>query len=507
MGSVPVTKTPVYTLAEGSPYADATSVQSFTDGRPVKGLMLLQDTQLIETLAHFNRERIPERVVHARAVGAWGEFEVTHDISHLTSAQFLTGIGTKSKTLARISTVGLERGGADCVRDVRGWALKIFTEEGNQDFVFNNIPVFFIRDPVKFPSLNRSHKRHPATNLPDASMFWDFHVNNQESIHALMHLFSERGTPKSVRHTNGYSQHTYKLVNKDGSFVYVKFHFISNQGNATNTAAEATHLTGVDPDNHTRDLYDAIETGNFPSWTLYIQAMTPEQAETYRWNVFDLTQVWPHADFPLIQVGKLTFNKNPSNYFADIEQAAFSPSTNVPGIAPSADPVLQARMFAYPDAARYRLGVNYQQLPCNRPIAPVYSPYQRDGFGAINGNYGGDPNYVRSSLKPVSFSTSVRDGAPGFAVGGAHDAWVNGTILGYSSEVTDEDFVQPRAFWNDVLGKQPGQQESFVSNIAGNLVGAAPELWEGVFEMFSRVSPDLGEAIRGAVLAKAKEQA
>ena len=272
--------------------------------------MLLQDTQLIEILAHFNRERIPERVVHANAVGAWGEFEVTHDISHLTSAKFLNGIGTKSKTLARISQTGIEKGGPSSLRDVRGWSLKIFTEEGNQDFVFNSTPVFFIRDPIKFPSLNRSHKRHPATNCGDHTMFWDFHSHNPETLHGLMHVMSDRGTPKSVRHVNAYSQHTYKLVAADGSFHYVKFHFKTDQGVETVSANEAARLCGADPDLHTRDLYEAIESGNYPSWTLYIQAMTPAQAETYRWNVFDLTKVWPHADFPLLPVGKLTFNRN-----------------------------------------------------------------------------------------------------------------------------------------------------------------------------------------------------
>ena len=272
--------------------------------------MLLQDTQLIETLAHFARERIPDRVVHAHAVGAWGEFEVTHDVSHLTSANFLNGIGKKSKTLSRISTVGPGAGSADTIRDVRGWGLKIFTEEGNQDFVFNDIPVFFIRDPIKFPSLNRSHKRHPATNITDSTMFWDFHAQNQESIHALMILFSDRGTPKSVRHVNGYSGHTYKLTKPDGTFHYVKFHFKSNQGNDTLTDAQAKRLAGENPDSHAADLHDAIEAGNFPSWTLYIQVMTPQEAETYRWNIFDMTKVWPHADYPLQPVGKLTFNKN-----------------------------------------------------------------------------------------------------------------------------------------------------------------------------------------------------
>ncbi|KAK4156072.1 catalase-like domain-containing protein [Chaetomidium leptoderma] len=437
---------PVYTLAEGCPYADATTARRFSDGFPVKGLMLLQDTQLLETLAHFSRERIPEHIVHANAVGAWGEFEVTHDISHLTCAKFLTGIGTKSKTLSRISTVGPGAGSSDTVRDVRGWALKIFTDEGNQDFVFNDIPVFFIRDPIKFPSLNRSHKRHPATNITDSTMFWDFHAQNQESIHAVMLLFGDRGIPKSARHVNGYSGHTYKLTKSDGSSHYVKFHFKSNQGNATLTDADANRLAGEDPDNTKADLYNAIEAANFPSWTLL---------------------------------------------------AAFSPSTMVPGLAPSADPsTAPSPHVCLPDAARYRLGANYQQLPCNRPVAPVYAPYQRDGFATVNGNYAGDPNYVRSALKPLSYRPSPPRHADA-AVSSAdarHDIWD-------SDEVTDEDIVQARMlFRDDVLGKREGQQERLISNVVSHLGKAKPVVWQAAFDMFSRVSPELGEAIRTAVV-------
>ncbi|KAF6822650.1 Catalase 1 [Colletotrichum plurivorum] len=489
--------TPTYTLAEGVPYADATTAQHF-GGNSIKGLMLLQDTQLIETLAHFSRERIPERVVHARAVGAFGEFEVTHDVSHFTSAKFLNGIGKKSKVLLRVSTVGPERGSADTVRDVRGWGMKIFTEEGNQDWVFNSIPVFFIRDPIKFPSVNRSHKRNPATNVSDPTMFWDFHNNNQEGIHALMHLFSGRGTPKSVRHINSYSGHTYKLTKDHGTFCYVKIHIKSNQGVQNLTQDEAVKLAGENPDAHTADLYDSIARGDFPSWNVFFQVMDPRDAEKYRWNIFDMTKVWPHADYPLIPVGKLTLNKNPSNYFANIEQAAFSPSNMVRGFAPSADPMLQARMFAYNDAARYRLGVNYQQLPCNRAISPVYSPYQRDGFMTFGDNYGGDPNYVLSDLKPVAFVGN--EGASGYALGG-HEEWV-GRVCGFTSQVVEDDFVQARAFWN-VLGQQPGEQEALVYNVAQHLGGARPEVHEKAFGMFSRVSPELGEKIKNAIQSRA----
>jgi catalase len=423
-------------------------------------------------LAHFSRERIPERVVHARASGAFGEFEVTHDNSDITSAAFLNGIGKKSRCLLRLSTVGPEFGSADCVRDVRGYALKVYIEEGNQDFVCNDFPVFFVRDPIKFPSLNRSHKRNPATGLPDATMFWDFHNGNPEGYHTIMHLFGDRGTPKSIRHLHGYGNHTYKLTKEDSSFKYVKFHFLTNQGIENNTNDEAVRLAGSDPDYHRRDLWNAIERGDYPSWNVYVQVMDPSDAEKYRWNIFDMTKVWPRADYPLRQIGKYTLNENPTNFFRDIEQAAFSPSTMVPGIAPTADPMLQARMFAYPDAARYRLGVNYQQLPSNAPKSPVYTPYERDGFATTGSNYGGDPNYVNSSLKRVNFKGKI--GANGASY--QHEEWV-GKVCGFTSEVTDEDFVQAKMLW-DIMGKEEGAQERFVYNVSGHLKDALPRVQE-----------------------------
>ena len=427
------------------------------------GLALLEDTQLIETLAHFPRERIPERVVHAKAAGAWGEFEVTHDITHITSAAFLNKVGKKTKVLARISTVAGEKGASDTVRDIRGWALKMFTEEGNYDIVGNDLPVFFIRDPVKFPSLNRSHKRHPQTNVPDASMFWDFHSNNQEGVHCLMQLFGGRGVPASLRNINGFGNHTFKYGKpEDGTFKYVKIHFKPDAGITTLSDEESVRLAGEDPDHHVKDLYNAIERGDFPTWTMYLQIMDPKEAETYRWNIFDITKTWPHSDYPLQPVGKLTLNKNPDNFFQDIEQAAFSPSTLVPGIAPSADIMLHARMFSYPDAARYRVGPNYQQLPCNRALN-VYSPYQRDGPMRIDGNYGGDPDYVRSSFR------KVRSGPADVA----HDEWV-GKVSSYTSELTDEDFEQPRILWQ--LFKKNGEDKEFISNLCGHLKSALPDV-------------------------------
>ncbi|ETR99118.1 catalase-domain-containing protein [Trichoderma reesei RUT C-30] len=487
-----------YTGAEGCPYPNPTTSVQLRNGSG-GGLVLLQDTQLIETLAHFNRERIPERVVHAKAAGAYGEFECTHDCTDITSASFLSNVGKKSDVLLRISTVGPERGSADTTRDVHGWGMKIYTDEGNQDFVCNNIPVFFVRDPIKFPSLNRSHKRHPQTNLSDSDMFWDFHLGNPEGIHALMHLFNDRGTPASLRNINAYSGHTYKFTKEDGTFKYIKLHIKAQTGVKNFTADVATKTAGENPDYLTQDLFEAIEQGNFPKWDVFVQVMDPKEAETYRWNIFDMTKVWPHRDFPLRQIGVLTLNRNPQNYFTDIEQAAFSPSTMVPGIAPSADPMLQARMFAYPDAARYRLGVNYQQLPTNRSKAPVYTPFQRDGFMNFSDNYGADPNYVNSSLKPTPLKAG--GGGGGGSTITEHERWV-GEVSSFTSEVGPEDFEQATALWR-VLGGQEGHQERFVGNVAGHLSRAKnATIRSRVYEYFSHVDKELGSRLREVTEAK-----
>jgi len=305
-----------------------------------------------------------------------------------------------------------------------------------------------------------------------------------------MQLFSDRGTPSTLRNINGYSGHTYKFTKPDGSFKYVKIHIKTDQGVKTLNAAEATELSGRDPDHNVRDLFEHIERGDYPTWTVFLQVMDSEEAETYRWNIFDMTKVWSHNDYPLRPIGKLTLNLNPTNYFQDVEQAAFSPSTMVPGIASSADPMLQARMFSYPDAARYRLGPNYQQLPPNTPSSRVYSPYQRDGFPSIKGNYGSDPNYVRSSILPVS-SRAVEQKD--------HDQWI-GSVTAFTSEVTAEDFVQAAALWN-VFGKTEGQQENFVDNVAGHLKDALPEVQRETFKMFSSVNSDLGLRIERATTA------
>ncbi|KAK3356995.1 catalase-like domain-containing protein [Lasiosphaeria hispida] len=388
--------------------------------------LLLQDFHLIDLLAHFDRERIPERVVHAKGAGAYGEFELTHDVSDITSIDMLNGIGKKTPVLTRFSTVGGEKGSADSARDPR---------EGNWDWVFNNTPIFFLRDPGNFPVFIHTQKRNPQTNLKDATMFWDYLSTHQESVHQLMHLFSDRGTPYSFRHMNGYSGHTFKFTKPDGSFVYVQIHLQTDQGNRTLTNSEATH-------------------GSFPSWTVSLQVLTPSDAETFRWNIHDLTKVWPHSAAPLRPLGKLTLNRNPDNYFAEIEQAAFSPSHMVPGVEPSADPVLQGRLFSYPDAQRHRLGTNYSQIPVNAARSPVWNPFQRHGATATG--------------KAVS------------------------AVFG---EVVDEDYVQPRALWG-VLGRTEGQQDNFVHNVAVHLSGARVETRERMYGMFGRVDEGLGRRIR-----------
>ncbi|XXG94997.1 hypothetical protein Hte_001257 [Hypoxylon texense] len=517
MAQETVPQTPYYTLAEGVPLSrNDTSTQIRTAGGG-GGYVLLTSTQLIENLAHFARERIPERVVHAQAAGARGYFEVTDDIADITDADFLTGIGKKTEVLARISTVGPERGSFDTQRDFRGFAMKFKTRQGNHDFVFNNQPVFFVRDPIKFPSLNRSHKRDPRTNMPSSDMFWDFHVNNQESIHALMFLFGDRGIPSSLRHVNAYSQNTYMFTKSDGSYCYVRIHFLTNQGIQYLTSAEAAELAGTEPDKHVGDLQEAIESGNFPSWDMYVQVIRPEDTGDAPVDIFDPTKTWPLAKYPRRKVGRMVLDKNPSNWFAEIEQAAFSPSNMVPGIDASPDPLLQARMFAYPDAARYRLGANYQFLPTNAAKSEVYCPIERDGPMNFTANYGGDPNYIGTKVKPVRFLSTGQDGRaqirPQDNVDGSStprrlDQVATDSLLPvvFSSEVTDRDFEQPRALWK-VMGKQEGAQERFVDNVSAHL-SAAHTKWirDETYAMFRRVDEKLGRMLESTTEAAIKDR-
>ena len=392
------------TTADGMPIAD--NQNSLSVGP--RGPLLSEDFHLAEKMAHFNRERIPERVVHAKGAGAFGTFTVTHDITRYTKAKLFEKVGKKTEMLARFSTVGGEKGSADTERDPRGFALKFYTEQGNWDMVGNNTPIFFVFDPLKFSDFIHTQKREPRTNLKSPTMMWDFWSLSPESLHQVTILFSDRGTPASHRHMNGYGSHTYSFLNADGERHWVKFHFKTKQGIKNLTREEAGRIKGEDPDHSTRDLFESIESGDYPKWTLYVQVMPEEDADKTWYNPFDLTKVWPHGDYPLIEVGEMELNRNPENYFAEIESAAFSPNAIVPGIGFSPDKMLQARIQSYPDAHRYRLGSNYQHFPVNAPKCPM-ATYQRDGnAGGMrpDNNGGRAPNY-----EPNSFGGPVQDPA------------------------------------------------------------------------------------------------
>lgn len=368
---------------------------SLTAGNP--GPVLMQDVHLVEKLAHFDRERIPERVVHAKGAGAFGYFELTQDVSRYTKASFLSQVGKKTQVFVRFSTVGGEKGSADAERDPRGFAIKFYTEDGNYDMVGNNTPVFFIRDPLKFPDFIHTQKRNPVTNLKDPDMFWDFLSLTPESNHQVTILFSDRGTPRSYRNMNGYSSHTFLWYNARGESFWVKYHFKTEQGIQNLSREEADRMKSSDPDHATRDLFNAIKRGEFPAWRLEMQIMTPQQANTYRFDPFDVTKVWPHGDVPSVTIGRMVLNQNPENYFQDVEQAAFSPANFVPGIGPSPDKMLQGRLFSYNDTHRYRLGTNYHLLPVNSPKAAQPDNYQRDGAMQV-GSVDGAPNYYPNSF-------------------------------------------------------------------------------------------------------------
>ncbi|CAG0924634.1 unnamed protein product [Notodromas monacha] len=372
-----------------------------------RGPLLLQDTVLLDEMSHFDRERIPERAVHAKGAGAFGYFEVTDDIRQYTNASVFSAIGKRTSLAVRFSTVGGESGSADTVRDPRGFAVKFYTEDGNWDLVGNNTPIFFIRDGILFPSFIHTQKRNPQTHLKDADMFWDFLSLRPESTHQVSFLFSDRGIPDGYRHMNGYGSHTFKLVNASGDHVYCKFHFKTDQGIQNLLPDDAADVARDDPDYGIRDLFNAISNGQNPSWTLHIQVMTQAQAESLPWNPFDVTKVWPQGDFPLIRVGKMVLDRNPENYFAEVEQLAFNPANMIPGVEASPDKMLQARLFSYGDTQRHRLGPNHLQIPVNCPMnARTWGHYQRDGFMAINGNHGNAPNYFPNSFSGPSPSSN-----------------------------------------------------------------------------------------------------
>ncbi|EST11914.1 catalase KatA [Sporolactobacillus laevolacticus] len=381
------------TTSWGAPVGD--NQNSMTAGS--SGPTLIQDFALLDKLAHFDRERVPERVVHAKGTGAHGYFEVTHDLSQYTKADFLSQIGKRTSVFTRFSTVAGELGSADTVRDPRGFAVKFYTNEGNYDLVGNNTPVFFIRDAIKFPDFIHTQKRDPRTHLKNPTAVWDFWSLSPESLHQVTILASDRGIPATLRHMHGYGSHTFRWVNAEGKSVWVKYHWRTDQGIKNLDVDLAEKLAGENPDYHTQDLFNAIENGDYPSWTLYVQIMPLEDAKAYRFNPFDVTKVISQKDYPLIEVGRMVLNKNPENYFAEVEQAAFSPATLVPGIDVSPDKMLQGRLFSYADTQRHRIGPNYQTLPINRPLSGVNN-YYRDGNMRFDGNGGRSVYYEPNSF-------------------------------------------------------------------------------------------------------------
>ena len=469
----------------GSPVGTLSATQTVGPRGPV----LLQDVNYLDEMAHFDRERIPERVIHAKGAGAFGYFQVTHDITKYSCAKLFEEIGKRTPIAVRFSFVSGERGAADTTRDPRGFAVKFYTEDGNWDLVGNNTPIFFLRDPILFPSFIHSQKRNPVTHLKDHNMFWDFISLRPETTHQVMFLFGDRGIPDGYRFMHGYGSHTFKLVNDCGKPVYCKFHYKTDQGIQNLSGSRATELSGIDPDYSIRDLYNAIAQKDYPSWTLYIQVMTYDEAEKCPFNPFDLTKVWPQGDYPLIPVGKLVLDRNPSNYFAEIEQIAFSPSHLIPGIEPSPDKMLQGRLFSYPDTHRHRLGANYQQLPVNCPYRVSVKNYQRDGPQTYTDNQGGAPNYYPNSFggpKTCEFVRMVQN----------TKEHISGDVNRFESS-NEDNFEQAGVFYRQTLDESARQR--LVFNIADHLSNASTFIQERAVRNFAQVSADFGTKLRNAL--------
>ncbi|TPW33729.1 catalase [Oecophyllibacter saccharovorans] len=463
----------------GAPWKD--NENSMTAGR--NGPVLLQDYQLLEKLAHQNRERIPERTVHAKGSGAYGKLTVTRDISRYTCAEIFSEVGKSTEVFMRFSTVAGEMGAADAERDVRGWAMKFYTGDGNWDLVGNNTPVFFIRDPIKFPDFIHTQKRHPRTNLRSNTAMWDFWSHSPESLHQLAILFSDRGLPRGFRHMNGYGSHTYSFWNAKGERFWVKFHFKTQQGHAYYTNQEAAEVVGRTRESSQEDLYNAIERGDFPRWTFSVQIMEESEAENVGFNPFDVTKVWPHGQFPLIEVGELELNRNPDNYFAEVEQASFSPSNTVPGISVSPDRMLQGRLFAYADAHRYRVGTHYEMLPVNRPRVEVRN-YHKDGRMRFDAPDIGDGGYY----EPNSFGGPVDD-----PTAKEPPLRVHGDAGWYDHRVGYDDYSQAGALFRMFDG---GQRERFFSNIADAMTGVPEEIVTRQLGHFAKADPAWAEGVR-----------
>ena len=474
-----MSKPKVLTTAAGIPVCD--NQTSLTAGD--RGPTLLQDHHLLEKLAHFNRERIPERVVHAKAAGAHGTFIVTKDITRYTKARIFSEVGKKTDVFGRFSTVAGEKGSADTVRDVRGFALKFYTEEGNWDMVGNNTPVFFVRDAIKFPDFVHTQKREPQTNLRSEDMVWDFWSQVPESLHQITILFSDRGIPKGIPFMHGFGSHTYSFINASNERFWVKFHFKTQQGIQNMTPENAIRIAGEDSDYHTRQLFEVIGRGDYPKWTFYVQVMPEAEAETYQWNPFDLTKVWPHADYPLIEAGVLEMNRNPSNYFAEVEQSAFSPANVVPGISFSPCKMLQGRIFAYADAQRYRLGVNFERLPINRPLATAANTYQRDGSMRFDDNGGASVNYEPNSFGGPKADPTYNE--PPLKISGDANRYEQ-------KRGVDDDFVQPGNLFRLMT---PDERKRLVENIVASLKKAQRDIQGRIVPYFYKADKAYGEGV------------
>ena len=471
------------TTAAGAPVVDNNNSQTAGPRGPV----LLQDVWLLEKLAHFDREVIPERRMHAKGSGAHGTFTVTHDITRYTKARLFSHVGKTTDIFVRFSTVAGERGAADAERDIRGFAIKFYTEQGNWDLVGNNTPVFFLRDPLKFPDLNHAVKRDPRTNLRSANNNWDFWTLLPEALHQVTIVMSDRGLPQSYRHMHGFGSHTFSFISPDNQRSWVKFTWKTEQGIANLTDAEAGAVIACDRESAQRDLYESIEQGNFPRWKLFVQVMPETDAATYPINPFDLTKVWPHADYPLIEVGVLELNRNPDNYFADVEQAAFNPANVVPGISFSPDKMLQARLFSYGDAQRYRVGVNHHQIPVNAARCPVHS-YHRDGQMRINANAGSTLGYEPNSYQEWVEQPDFRE--PPLALQGNADHWNHREDADY--------FSQPGALFRLM---DAAQKQVLFDNTARSIQGASAQVKQRHIDNCTAADPEYGSGVARAIEA------
>ena len=474
------------TTAFGAPVVDNQNIQ--TAGP--RGPALLQDVWFLEKLAHFDREVIPERRMHAKGSGAHGTFTVTHDITRYTRAKIFGAVGKQTPMFARFSTVAGERGAADAERDIRGFALKFYTEEGNWDLVGNNTPVFFMRDPLKFPDLNHAIKRDPRTGLRSANSNWDFWTSLPEALHQVTVVMSDRGLPRSFRHMHGFGSHTFSFLNAQNERFWVKFTFKTQQGIENLTDAEAEALVGKDRESSHRDLYESIENKDFPRWTLYVQIMPEKEAGTYHLNPFDLSKVWPHGDYPLIEVGVLELNRNADNHFAEVEQAAFNPANVVPGISFSPDKMLQGRLFSYGDAQRYRLGVNHSHIPVNAPRCPFHS-YHRDGQMRVDGNQGGTLGYEPNSEQEWAEQPDFRE--PPLSIEGAADHW--------NHRVDEDYYSQPRALFRLMTA---AQQQALFDNTARAISGASEQVKQRHIGNCTLCDPAYGAGVAEAIARLSK---